>query len=116
MTPPAATSGSLADLPADEPYPGVVRRTVDGEGLTASTYRFEPGASFPVHRHAQEQLTIVHEGSVSVQLGEEATALGAGSWWVVPGWVEHGLTAGSDGASLTAVIVPRRTAPPEIIG
>jgi quercetin dioxygenase-like cupin family protein len=53
-------------------------------------------------------VTIIHEGSVRMTLGEEVQELGAGSWSVVPGDLEHGITAGPKGASFTAIIVPRR--------
>ena len=59
-----AFEGSFADVAADEPYPGVSRRTVDAAAATVNRYDFEPGATFPRHRHTQEQITLVLEGSV----------------------------------------------------
>ena len=100
--------GVFADLPADEPYPGVTRQVVDGEGATATRYEFRPRASFPLHRHPQEQFTLVHRGAVRMALGAEHHELTAGGYSVVPGGVEHGITAGPDGAIVTAVVVPRR--------
>lgn len=104
-----ARAGSLDDLPLDEPYPGVARRTLDGEGATLTRYDFEPGARFPVHRHSQEQITLVLEGSVHMALGDDSRDLAAGDWSVVPGEVEHGIEAGSKGARIAAIVVPRRS-------
>lgn len=104
--------GTFAALASDEPYPGVVRHAFDAQNMTVTRYDFAPGATFPLHRHSQEQVTIVHEGSVRMTLGQEVQELGAGGWSVVPGDLEHGITAGPEGASFTAIIVPRRTVAP----
>jgi quercetin dioxygenase-like cupin family protein len=100
--------GTFAELPSDEPCPGVVRRTFDAAGATVTSYEFSAGASFPLHRHAQEQITLVEEGSVSMRIGDREPELSAGGWSVVPGEVEHGVTAGPTGARITAIVVPRR--------
>jgi quercetin dioxygenase-like cupin family protein len=100
--------GTFAGLASDEPYPGVVRRTFDAAGATVTTYAFSPGASFPLHRHTHEQITLVDEGSVRMRIGEDEPELSTGGWSVVPGGIEHGVTAGPTGARITAIIVPRR--------
>jgi len=100
--------GSIDDLPRDEPYPGVVRRAFDAQGATVTRYDFAPGASFALHRHPQEQITIVHDGSLRMTLGDLEEELTAGGWSVVAGGVAHAITAGPDGASFTAITVPRR--------
>lgn len=71
-------------------------------------YTFEPGATFPLHSHPQEQITIVREGSAELTVGGQVTKLGAGEWSAIPGGEEHGVTAGGDGASFLAIVVPRR--------
>lgn len=101
-------SGTYDDLAADEPYPGVTRRSFSSEQATVTTYAFEPGARFPRHRHAQEQITLVQEGDVTFTVGDDVQTLSAGGWSVVPSDVEHGLEAGPGGARIVAVIVPRR--------
>jgi quercetin dioxygenase-like cupin family protein len=103
-----AESGTLEQLPLDEPFPGVRRRTIDAAGATVTSYAFAPGARFPLHRHPQEQVTLVHEGSVRMRLDDAEEELDAGSWSLIPGDVPHGITAGEQGARLTAVVVPRR--------
>lgn len=105
-----AEAGSFAGLAPEEVYPGVVRRTFSSHEATVNSYRFEAGASFPVHSHAQEQITLVTEGTIEMTVDGEATTLEDGAWSVVVGGTEHGITAGSDGATILAMIVPRREA------
>ena len=104
-------TGRIDELEADVPYPGVVRRAFHGQGATVTAYEFRPGASFPVHRHAQEQITLIDQGTVRMTIGERELELAAGGWSVVPPGIAHGITAGDAGARITAIIVPRRQAP-----
>ena len=75
--------GSFDALPADEPYPGLQRRVFDSAGATVTEYRFEPGASFPLHRHPQEQITLIADGEVEMTIDGSASQLRAGDWSVV---------------------------------
>jgi quercetin dioxygenase-like cupin family protein len=104
-------TGRFDELEADTPYPGVLRRAFDGQGATVTAYEFRPGARFPVHRHEQEQITLVDQGTVRMTIGERELELAAGGWSVVPPDMAHGITAGDAGARITAIIVPRRQAP-----
>jgi quercetin dioxygenase-like cupin family protein len=103
-----AASGSFAGLEAEAPFPGVLRRTLHSERVTLAEYTFEPGASFPLHRHAQEQVTLVEAGEVRLTAGGATQTLAAGDWSVLPGGVEHGITAGAGGARIVAILSPRR--------
>jgi quercetin dioxygenase-like cupin family protein len=105
-------TGRFDDLAAEEPQPGVRRRTVQAEHATVAEYVFESGASFPVHSHPQEQVTLVLEGDVELTADGRTERLAAGAWSVVPGGVEHGVRAGADGARFVAVVVPRREVQP----
>jgi unsaturated pyranuronate lyase len=104
-----ASSGRFADLHAEVAYPGVRRRTLHSERVTLTEYTFEPGATFPLHRHAQEQVTLVEEGEVRMAVADATQTLSAGAWAVTPGNVEHGITAGAGGARIVAILSPRRT-------
>ena len=53
------TARSFDALPAEEPFAGVTRRSVTTTRMTIASYAFEPGASFPLHSHLQEQWTLV---------------------------------------------------------
>lgn len=103
-----ALEGRFADLEAHEPYPGVVRRSFDSDKATVNQYAFAPAARFPIHRHESEQITLIEEGEVDLTVDGVTRRLRAGDWSVVAGDVEHGITAGPDGARIVAVVVPRR--------
>ena len=100
--------GTVEGLTADSPYPGVERRRMDADGATVYWYRFRPGAAFPQHRHVQEQVTIVQEGSIVLRTADGEEELSAGAWVVSPPWEEHGITAGGAGAAFMIVLTPRR--------
>jgi quercetin dioxygenase-like cupin family protein len=107
--------GQFDDLPWDEPFPGVRRAMFSTQQATVSRYTFEPGAAFPPHSHAQEQITLVQEGDLEMSIAGEITTLRKGGWSVVGPDVEHGITAGPEGTSFLAVIVPRRGAADEYV-
>jgi quercetin dioxygenase-like cupin family protein len=103
--------GTIDALATATPYPGVTRRELHGDGASLYWYAFEPGASFPLHRHHQEQITLVQEGTVTMSLGADATReLAAGDWCVSEPWLEHGITGGAAGARIMIVLTPRRAA------
>lgn len=100
--------GNFAELPADDVYDGVIRRSFSSDQATVTNYTFAPGATFPRHRHPQEQITLIQAGDVEMTIGDRVERLSAGDWSVVAPDVEHGITAGSTGATIVAIIVPRR--------
>jgi unsaturated pyranuronate lyase len=102
--------GTLDALEAESPFAGIARRVFSTSRATVQEYRFEPGATFPLHHHAQEQITLVLDGSLTFTAGDETSALEAGAWSVVAGDVPHGITAGPDGTRFLAILVPPRTA------
>ena len=108
---PEPIEGSFAELPVDEPWPGVRRRAFDSKGATVTQYEFDPGAEFPLHSHPQEQITLIAEGEVALTVAGEVKQLAPGDWSVIPGGVAHGITAGAEGARFVAIIVPRRESP-----
>lgn len=103
--------GCWQDLPADEIYEGVIRRSFSSTQATVTSYSFAPGASFPRHRHAQEQITLVEAGEAEMTVGDQVDSLSAGDWTVVAADVEHGLRAGPAGARIVAIVIPRRESP-----
>jgi quercetin dioxygenase-like cupin family protein len=102
--------GGFDDLPAEVPHEGIDRRVLTTAKATVQRYTFAPGASFPVHHHEQEQITIVLEGDITFTADGERHELTAGAWSVVPGDVPHGVTAGPAGARFIAILVPPRNA------
>jgi quercetin dioxygenase-like cupin family protein len=110
MTADRGRIGSFRDLPLEEPYPGLHRRTFESEGATVNQYVFAPSARFPLHRHPQEQITLVEYGEVEMTIAGEVSTLSGGDWSVVAADVEHGIQAGPGGARILAIVVPRRRA------
>lgn len=105
---------TFGDLSPDEPFPGVRRQSFSTTGATITRYSFEPGASFPLHSHGQEQITVVEEGRVEMTIDGEPLSLDAGAWSVVARSVPHGIVAGDEGARIVAIVVPRRDRPDDI--
>ena len=102
--------GRFDSLPVDEPFEGVRRHAFTTSRATVSRYSFKPGAAFPLHRHPQEQITLVEAGTVEMTIAGEPSWLGAGEWSVVASEVEHGITAGPEGARIVAFVAPPRLA------
>jgi quercetin dioxygenase-like cupin family protein len=101
--------GCFEQIPPESPHDGVERRVLSTSQATVQEYRFDPGATFPLHRHPQEQITLVLEGEVSFTADGQPHELRTGAWSVVPGDVDHGITAGVSGARFLAILVPART-------
>jgi quercetin dioxygenase-like cupin family protein len=72
--------GNLEDLgalAAKTVWAGVTGRVVEGERITMAVVELEPDAFVPEHRHDNEQLGLVIEGSVTFTVGSETRKLGA---------------------------------------
>jgi quercetin dioxygenase-like cupin family protein len=110
--------GRFADLPLEHLYEGVRQRSFDSERATVTEYVFGPHARFPIHRHRQEQITLIQEGDVELTAAGETMRLAAGDWSIVGPSVEHGIRAGEQGARFLAIVVPRRdrSAPYTVLG
>ena len=104
-----STFGDFESLDVSEPHPGVSLRRFDSVNATVNEYTFDPRASFPLHSHPQEQITLVLEGDVEMTVENETRLLAAGAWSIVERNAEHGITAGSRGARILALVVPRRS-------
>ncbi len=100
--------GSFDELPAEQPFPGISRKTFNTIKSTVTRYSFEPGAAFPLHRHPQEQITMIEAGTVEFIHGDESGELTAGSYFLVAPEIEHSIKAGPDGATILAVVIPGR--------
>ena len=87
---------------------GIAGRVVDGERATLAVIELDPGATASPHRHGNEQLGVLIEGSLTFRIGEETRGLGPGDTWSIPPDVEHEVTAGPEGAALVEVFVPSR--------
>lgn len=62
----------------------------------------------PLHSHPHEQLGLILSGSMTMVVDGEAHECGLMDAYVLPGGVEHGGTAGPQGATVLDVFVPVR--------
>jgi quercetin dioxygenase-like cupin family protein len=102
---------NLADLEAIAPTPiwdSVAARVVKGERLSLAVVELEPGALVPEHRHPNEQLGLVLQGSLDFRIAEETKRLGPGGTWSIPGDAPHEARAGAEGAVVIDVFAPPR--------
>jgi quercetin dioxygenase-like cupin family protein len=79
-----------------EPARGVTRQILVTESSTVVRYTYAPGAAFPAHRHADEQVTLVHSGAIEFLCGTERVVLEAGGILVIPAGVPHAATVIGD--------------------
>ena len=87
---------------------GMTTRIFPGTEAMISIVRIEPGRSGEIHAHPQEQWGFCVQGSGMRVQGGEQIEVNAGDFWRTPGNVEHGFTAGSDGAVIYDVFAPPR--------
>jgi quercetin dioxygenase-like cupin family protein len=101
----------------EEVYPGVRRWTASGRRMTLTLYRFAPGATFPLHHHAQEQLALVVRGSVVFHNAAARITCQRYQLIVIDPDEPHAATAGEEGAEVVSVVSPaRRQADEYVIG
>ena len=87
---------------------GLETRVFPGDQAMLSVVRAEPNAKGSTHSHPEEQWGVCLEGSgTRLQDGVEH-AVSVGDFWRTPGGVEHGFTAGSEGAVVLDIFAPPR--------
>lgn len=92
----------VSDACVTRPFPGLTRRvlTCTPESMLVEHY-MEAGSVFPWHSHRHEQTVFVLQGELEVQTrareGDPVAVrhASAGDSWVVPGNLEHRVTARS---------------------
>ncbi len=90
------------------PAPGIQIQPVIGESLMTCWIAMEPGAIVAEHSHANEQLGVVVEGSVTLTVAGETRELVVGDAYLVPSDLAHNGVAGADGVLLVETFVPIR--------
>ena len=70
--------------------PGVMRRAVSLDRVMITFFEFAPRAIVPVHDHPHEQISVVIEGAMEFQLGDEKRVLKAGEGACIPSGVKYG--------------------------
>lgn len=85
-----------SQIAQEEAFPGIVRQVFHGESTTVTRYTYYPGSTFPSHSHAEEQITMVHSGSIEFEIDGQKVTLGAGDVALIPGNAVHGATVSPD--------------------
>jgi quercetin dioxygenase-like cupin family protein len=101
----------LRDLPSIEPlaiWDGVRARAVEGERITLAVVELDADSVVPEHRHPNEQLGVMLQGSGRFRVGDEIREIQPGSTWRILADVPHELTVGPDGAVVIDVFSPPR--------
>jgi len=87
---------------------GLTLRPVFGTNMTMSFVHFEPHTEAPSHRHREEQMGTVLEGSLEFDLDGDRRILGPGDVYVIPPWVPHGAVSGDAPALALDIFSPPR--------
>ncbi len=107
------TPVAWADVPAEEVYPGIVRRVLQGDCQTMVRYDYAAGSVFPVHAHPQEQITVVISGEIEFTINDEPVTLRAGQAALIPANMPHGARVpGTSSVETFNALSPRRDEQP----
>jgi quercetin dioxygenase-like cupin family protein len=104
---------NLVDLESIPPFDvwgdAVRARRVQGDKVTLAIVELAPNAVVPEHRHPNEQLGIVIQGSVTFTLDGETRDLAPGGTWRILADRPHVVQAGPEGAVVIDVFSPIRS-------
>ena len=87
---------------------GILGRAVQGEQATLALLELDADSIVPEHSHANEQLGICIQGSLTFTVGGETREVGPGGTWRILGNVPHSVVTGPDGAVVVEVFAPVR--------
>lgn len=99
------------DLPAIAPqriWEGVEGRAVYGDQMTLAVVELAPGSDIPEHSHANEQLGLLLEGSLTFRVGTETRTLAVGATWRIAAHEPHEVHVGDTGAVVIEAFAPPR--------
>lgn len=98
----------FAEVEGYSPVAGVTGVPLFGDSAMAVLVTFEPDAVAPMHSHDQEQLCIVLDGLEILIVDGTEYEIEPMMGYAIPGDVEHGARAGSDGAVAIEIFHPLR--------
>ena len=99
----------LAELRPYAIWNDVTARVVNGERMTLAAVDLKPGAVVAEHRHENEQLGFVLQGTLTFTIGGETRDLEVGDTYAIPSNVPHDVVAGPEGATVVDVFAPIRS-------
>jgi quercetin dioxygenase-like cupin family protein len=86
----------------------VTAKALFGEGAMLNLVELEPGAVVARHRHPHEQLGLILRGALTLTVDGSDHLLREMDGYTLPGDIEHGATAGPEGALVLDVFRPVR--------
>ena len=110
-----AVWNAFATAPVDAPRDGLLRQMIHGTNMSATRYRFAEGATFPLHRHEQEQMTYVIKGHLTFEIDGLSHRVFPGDVVVIPPDVPHAAIAGAGGAEVVSFVSPPRSSADGIV-
>jgi quercetin dioxygenase-like cupin family protein len=90
-------------------WEGVVARAVNGERMTMSVIELDPGAHVPEHRHENEQLGLVLQGTIRMRVAEETRECLPGETYRIAANTPHEAHVGPEGAVVLDIFAPIRS-------
>jgi quercetin dioxygenase-like cupin family protein len=94
-------------VPEEKMNPLFTRKVIHTERMTIARLRISKGALVPLHRHENEQVSMVETGSLRFELDGKEIVVGAGDSLVIPPNVPHMVEA-TDDCVVTDLFTPRR--------
>lgn len=95
-------------IPPKRIWDGVLARFVQSELITMAIVELEPNAEVLEHRHVNEQLGFLIEGSITFTVDGETKEIEPGGTWRILANVPHNAQAGRQGATVAEVYSPVR--------
>ena len=87
--------------------PLVTRKYVSGEHITLARFELKKGSVIPEHKHANEQICSVMEGSLVFRMDSREIIVHAGEFLVIPPAVPHAAEAREDCVVMDVFSPPR---------
>jgi quercetin dioxygenase-like cupin family protein len=103
-----ADLSAARSLPVVQVWDGVTVRIVRGERMTLVIAELAPGIEVPEHRHPNEQLGVVLQGSARFITDRESRDLSAGGTYRLFADVPHRVEVGPQGAVFVECFAPGR--------
>ena len=89
-----------SDTPVEKMNDLVTRQVIHGDQMTLARLELKAGAFVPRHSHPNEQISMVAEGSLRFELGEQEVVVRAGEMLRIPGDVPHSALALEDSVAV----------------
>jgi mannose-6-phosphate isomerase-like protein (cupin superfamily) len=82
----------IAEIKGEEKEPGInIKLLATGENVSLSLLEAQPGKSFEVHEHSEEELCYIHQGRGIMTIGDKTYDIVAPAVVKVPPHIKHGL-------------------------